>query len=68
VPEFGQDLPEKRALNYNVRTAVNDIFACDDPEVEQWQAPTFDLKTIDQELGWAEKIGYTSGRPAGIVS
>jgi endo-1,4-beta-mannosidase len=41
-------------FNYNVRTAVNDI--------EQWQAATFDLKTIDQEFGWAEKIGYTSVR------
>ena len=41
-------------FNYNVRTAVNDI--------EQWQATTFDLKTIDQEFGWAEKIGYTSVR------
>ncbi|MGO9107846.1 MAG: hypothetical protein ACLP9L_01305 [Thermoguttaceae bacterium] len=41
-------------FNYNVRTAVNDI--------EQRQATTFDLKTIDQEFGWAEKIGYTSVR------
>ena len=41
-------------FNYNVRTAVNDI--------EQWQPATFDLKTIDQEFGWAEKIGYTSVR------
>jgi hypothetical protein len=32
-------------FNYNVRTAVNDI--------EQWQPATFDLKTIDQEFGWA---------------
>ena len=41
-------------FNYNVRTAVNDI--------EQWQAATFDRKTIDQEFAWAEKIGYTSVR------
>ncbi|HOW73460.1 MAG TPA: 1,4-beta-xylanase [Phycisphaerae bacterium] len=41
-------------FNYSVRTAVNDI--------EQWQATTFDLKTIDQESGWAEKIRYTSVR------
>ena len=35
--------------NYNPRTAIN--------QFEMWQADTFDPKTIDQELGWANSIG-----------
>ena len=27
-----------------------------------WQAGTFDLATIDRELGWAEGLGFTSVR------
>jgi len=40
--------------NYLPRTAVN--------MTEMWQADTFDPKTIDQELGWAEDAGYNSLR------
>jgi hypothetical protein len=40
--------------NYLPRTAVN--------MTEMWQKETFDPKTIDEELGWAEKAGYTSLR------
>lgn len=36
-----------RGCNYLPRTAVNDT--------EMWQSETFDPKTIDQELGWAEQ-------------
>ena len=36
-----------RGCNYLPRTAVN--------MTEMWQADTFDPKTIDEELGWAEK-------------
>ncbi len=43
-----------RGCNYLPRTAVN--------MTEMWQADTFDPKTIDQELGWAEKAGYNSVR------
>jgi len=43
-----------RGCNYLPRTAVNDT--------EMWQAETFDPKTIDQELGWAQQAGYDSLR------
>lgn len=43
-----------RGCNYLPRTAVN--------MTEMWQKQTFDPKTIDQELGWAEKAGYTDVR------
>jgi len=36
--------------NYTPRTAIN--------QLEFWQAETFDPETIDQELGWAEGIGF----------
>jgi len=40
--------------NYLPRTAVN--------MTEMWQKETFDPKTIDEELGWAEKAGYNNLR------
>ena len=40
--------------NYLPRTAVN--------TTEMWRKPTFDPKTIDEELGWAKKAGYNSLR------
>jgi hypothetical protein len=40
--------------NFLPRTAVN--------STEMWQADSFDPKTIDEELGWAEKAGYNSLR------
>ena len=43
-----------RGCNYLPRTAVN--------STEMWQAETFDPQTIDQELGWAEALGYNSVR------
>jgi hypothetical protein len=38
--------------NYIPASAIN--------ELEMWQAETFDTKTIDKELGWAEGLGMTS--------
>ena len=35
--------------NYIPANAIN--------ELEMWQADTFDPKTIDKELGWAEGLG-----------
>ena len=43
-----------RGCNYLPRTAIN--------STEMWQAETFDPKTIEQELGWAENLGYNSVR------
>lgn len=40
--------------NYAPRTAIN--------QLEMWQAETFDPRTIDQELGWAEGLGFNSVR------
>ena len=37
--------------NFTPSTAIN--------QLEMWQAETFDLPTIDRELGWAEKIGMS---------
>ncbi|HYX05494.1 MAG TPA: cellulase family glycosylhydrolase [Bacteroidales bacterium] len=40
--------------NYTPRTAINPI--------EMWQKATFDPATIDQELGWAQGIGFNTIR------
>ena len=40
--------------NFATSTAIN--------ELEMWQADTFDLKTIDRELGWAQGIGMNTMR------
>ena len=31
-------------------------------QLEMWRAETFDLETIDRELGWAASLGFTSMR------
>jgi len=38
-----------RGCNFNPSSAIN--------QLETWQAETFDTKTIDREMGWAEGIG-----------
>lgn len=43
-----------KGVNYIPRTAVN--------SVEMWMADTFDPDTINEELGWAARIGYTAIR------
>ncbi len=40
--------------NFIPSTAIN--------QLEMWQADTWDPKTIDRELGWAEDLGFTSIR------
>lgn len=41
-------------FNYLPRTAIN--------WTDIWQAETFDVTTIDQELGWAQEAGYNTLR------
>ena len=43
-----------KGVNYVPRTAVN--------SVEMWMESTFDPDTIDEELGWAQGLGYTAIR------
>jgi hypothetical protein len=40
--------------NFAPSTAIN--------QLEMWQADTFDVATIDRELGWAEGLGFNSIR------
>jgi hypothetical protein len=40
--------------NFIPSTAIN--------QLEMWQADSFDLATIDRELGWAEDLGFNSVR------
>ena len=52
--EWYRKLPWLRGFNYLPRNAVN--------WTELWQRETFDLPTIDQELGWAVEAGYNTLR------
>jgi hypothetical protein len=49
-----QARPWAVGCNFNPSTAIN--------QLEMWQAETFDPKTIDRELGWAEQLGFNSLR------
>jgi hypothetical protein len=40
--------------NFLPSTAVNDV--------EMWQKESFDAKTIDRELGWAQQLGFNTVR------
>ena len=46
--------PWALGCNYTPRTAINTL--------EMWQAATFDPAIIDQELGWAEGLGFNAVR------
>jgi hypothetical protein len=43
-----------RGCNYIPSTAIN--------QIEMWQADSFDPKTIDKELGWAQELGFNTMR------
>jgi hypothetical protein len=51
---WAADQPWMAGGNYIPRNAIN--------QLEMWQAETFSPATIDEEFGWAEKIGYTTMR------
>lgn len=52
--EWGQDHGWLVGCNFSPSTAIN--------QLEMWQADTFDLETIDRELGWAQDLGFNSIR------
>jgi hypothetical protein len=51
---WGDQMPWLVGCNYGPSTAIN--------ELEMWQAETFDVVTIDRELGWAQGLGFNSIR------
>ncbi len=46
--------PWLTGCNFSPSTAIN--------QLEMWQADTFDMATIDRELGWAEGLGFNCAR------
>jgi hypothetical protein len=52
--EWYQTQPWLRGCNFIPNTAIN--------QLEMWQAETFDLETIDRELGWAAELGLNAMR------
>lgn len=58
TPERAHEWYEKQpwlvGCNFGPSNAIN--------QLEMWQADTFDLKTIDRELGYAAGLGFTSVR------
>ncbi|HYW78031.1 MAG TPA: family 43 glycosylhydrolase [Thermoguttaceae bacterium] len=58
TPEQANDWYAKQpwpvGCNFSPSSAMN--------QLEMWQADTFDIKTIDRELGWAEQLGFNSIR------
>lgn len=51
---WGRNTPWLVGANYTPATAIN--------QLEMWQAESFDPRQIDQELGWAESLGFNSMR------
>jgi hypothetical protein len=58
TPEQSQawyaNMPWLVGCNFTPSTAIN--------QLEMWQADTWDLATIDRELGWAHNLGFNSVR------
>lgn len=52
--EWYAEQPWLVGCNFTPSTAIN--------QLEMWQAETWDPKTIDRELGWAESIGMNTVR------
>jgi hypothetical protein len=52
--EWYEEQPWLVGCNFLPSTAIN--------QLEMWQADTFDRKTIDRELGWAQSIGFNTAR------
>jgi hypothetical protein len=54
VASWAREHPWLVGCNFSPSTAIN--------QLEMWQVDTFDLSTIDRELGWAESLGFNSIR------
>ncbi|MBI9050405.1 MAG: cellulase family glycosylhydrolase [Anaerolineaceae bacterium] len=52
--EWYRSQPWLRGCNFIPSTAIN--------QLEMWQTETFDLETIDRELGWAADLGLNAMR------
>jgi hypothetical protein len=52
--DWGAKTPWLCGSNFVPSSAIN--------QLEMWQAQTFDAKTIDRELAWAEALGFNSMR------
>src|SRR5690348_3811733 len=52
--EWYRNQPWLLGCNFSPSTAIN--------QLEMWQADTFDLPTIDKELGWAQDLGFNTIR------
>jgi len=52
--QWQENTPWLVGSNFIPSTAIN--------QLEMWQADTFDLETIDRELGWAEYLGFNAMR------
>jgi Cellulase (glycosyl hydrolase family 5) len=52
--EWGKGQPWLVGCNFSPSSAIN--------QLEMWQADTFDLKTIDRELAWAQGLGFNCVR------
>jgi len=52
--EWAKQTGWRVGCNYIPSTAVN--------QLEMWQADTFDPRTIDRELGWAQQLGFNGVR------
>ncbi len=52
--QWYQRQPWPVGCNYIPSTAIN--------QIETWQAESFDPRTIDRELGWAEALGFNTVR------
>ncbi len=58
TPERAQDWQTK----YGYRAGINFIPSTADNELEMFQSETYDPKTIDRELGYAQSMGFTTAR------
>jgi len=61
-PTWTKDQANAWALKQPWLTGCNFIPSTAINELEMWQTETFDLPTIDRELGWAEGLGFNTVR------